>query len=139
MWIWNVAYFIQPWTCCPLVRFFHIESFFFVFDLNTTQVKEGESFEYYFEVYDNDDVNGSKKSQSRAFEFNAPTEEELQKQQEIKTKGLKKQLEENVQLAKELQEEFTANPVITIELHDTTQEQLKEWGYPEAKLLPIPT
>ena len=42
-------------------------------------------------------------------------------------------------LAKELQEEFTANPVITIELHDTTQEQLKEWGYPEAKLLPIPT
>ena len=42
-------------------------------------------------------------------------------------------------LAKELQGEFTANPVITIELHDTTQEQLKEWGYPEAKLLPIPT
>ena len=42
-------------------------------------------------------------------------------------------------LAKELQEEFTANPVITIELHDTTQEQLKEWGYPEAKLLPVPT
>jgi len=42
-------------------------------------------------------------------------------------------------LAKELQEEFTINPIITIELHDTTQEQLKEWGYPEAKLLPIPT
>ena len=42
-------------------------------------------------------------------------------------------------LAKELQDEFTINPVITIELHDTTQEQLKEWGYPEAKLLPIPT
>ena len=84
----------------------NIESFFFVFDLNTTQIKEGESLEYYFEVYDNDGVNGSKKSQSRAFEFNAPTEEELQEQQEIKTKDLKKQLEENVQLAKELQEEF---------------------------------
>ena len=42
-------------------------------------------------------------------------------------------------LAKELQEEFTINPIITIELHDTTQEKLKEWGYPEAKLLPIPT
>ena len=40
---------------------------------------------------------------------------------------------------KELQEEFTINPIITIELHDTTQEKLKEWGYPEAKLLPIPT
>ena len=42
-------------------------------------------------------------------------------------------------LAKELQEGFTINPIITIELHDTTQEKLKEWGYPEAKLLPIPT
>ena len=41
-------------------------------------------------------------------------------------------------LAKELQEEFTITPIITIELHDTTQEKLKEWGYPEAKLLPIP-
>ena len=42
-------------------------------------------------------------------------------------------------LAKELQEEFTINPIITIELNDTTQDKLKEWGYPEAKLLPIPT
>ena len=42
-------------------------------------------------------------------------------------------------LANELQDEFTMNPIITIELHDTTQEQLKEWGYPEAKLLPVPT
>ena len=46
---------------------------------------------------------------------------------------------EIAKLAKELQEEFSITPVITIELHDTTQEQLKEWGYPDAKLLPIPT
>ena len=26
----------------------------------------------------------------------------------------------------------------SIELEDVTQEQLKEWGYPDAKLLPIP-
>ena len=77
-----------------------------MFDLKTTQINEGESLEYYFEVYDNDAVNGSKKSQSRAFEFNAPTEEEIQQQQEIKTKTLKKQLEQNVQLAKDLQEDF---------------------------------
>ena len=42
-------------------------------------------------------------------------------------------------LAKELESELNANPVISMELHDTTQEQLKEWGFPEAKLLPIPT
>ena len=84
----------------------NIESFFFVFDLKTTQVNEGESLEYYFEIYDNDAINGSKKSQSRAFEFNAPTEEEIRDQQESNTKLLKEQLEQNVQLAKDLQEDF---------------------------------
>ena len=42
-------------------------------------------------------------------------------------------------LAKELEGELNANPVISMELDDTTQEQLKEWGFPEANLLPIPT
>ena len=42
-------------------------------------------------------------------------------------------------LAKDLERELKASPVISMELHDTTQEQLKEWGFPEAKLLPIPT
>ena len=84
----------------------NIESFFFVFDLKTTQLNEGESLEYYFEIYDNDAINGSKKSQSKAFEFNAPTEEEIQDQQESNTKLLKEQLEQNVQLAKDLQEDF---------------------------------
>tara|TARA_Y100000590_G_scaffold162331_1_gene186067 strand:+ start:278 stop:739 length:462 start_codon:yes stop_codon:yes gene_type:complete len=42
-------------------------------------------------------------------------------------------------LAKDLENELKANPIISMELHDTTQEQLKEWGFPEAKLLPIPT
>ena len=42
-------------------------------------------------------------------------------------------------LAKELESELHANSIISMEFHDTTQEQLKEWGFPEAKLLPIPT
>ena len=42
-------------------------------------------------------------------------------------------------LAKELESELNANPIISMEFHDTTQEQLKKWGFPEAKLLPIPT
>tara|TARA_B100000029_G_C17271703_1_gene850070 strand:+ start:368 stop:829 length:462 start_codon:yes stop_codon:yes gene_type:complete len=42
-------------------------------------------------------------------------------------------------LAKELEESLKVSTIITMEIHDTTQEQLKEWGFPEAKLLPIPT
>lgn len=84
----------------------NLDNFFFVFDMNNLEMNEEESLEYYFEIYDNDAVNGSKKSQSRAFEFKAPSIEELQEQQAEKTGELKKQLEDNVELAKELQEEF---------------------------------
>ena len=41
-------------------------------------------------------------------------------------------------LAKELEEKFKVKPIISMELNDTTQEELNEWGFPEAKLLPIP-
>ena len=42
-------------------------------------------------------------------------------------------------LAKELEESMKVSTIITMEIHYTTQEQLKDWGFPEAKLLPIPT
>ena len=66
---------------------------------------------------------------------------ELEKGERIFLEGSKEFYsgKEIANLAKELQEEFTINPIITVELHNTTQEQLKEWGYPEAKLLPVPT
>ena len=41
-------------------------------------------------------------------------------------------------LARALDERFNTTSAISIELEDVTQEQLKEWGYPDAKLLPIP-
>jgi hypothetical protein len=87
-------------------RELNLDNFFFIFDMNKLEIQEEESLEYYFEVYDNDAVNGSKKSQSRTFEFKAPSIEELQEQQAEKTDVLKKQLENNVELAKELQDEF---------------------------------
>ncbi len=82
------------------------DNFFFVFDMSSMELKEEDALEYYFEVFDNDGINGAKKSQSRNFEFKAPTKEELQTQEAEKTDELKKTLAENVLLAKELQEEF---------------------------------
>ena len=42
------------------------------------------------------------------------------------------------ELARALDERFDTTSVISIELEDVTQEQLKEWGYPDSKMLPIP-
>ena len=42
------------------------------------------------------------------------------------------------ELARALDKRFNTTSVVSIELEDVTQEQLKEWGYPDSKLLPIP-
>ena len=42
------------------------------------------------------------------------------------------------ELARAIDERFDTTSVVSIELEDATQEQLKAWGYPDAKLLPIP-
>ncbi len=42
-------------------------------------------------------------------------------------------------LAKEMESKFNTKAVISLEFEGLTQEQLKETGLPEAKLLPIPT
>ena len=41
-------------------------------------------------------------------------------------------------LAKEMESKFNTKAIISLEFEDLTQEQLKESGLPEAKLLPIP-
>ena len=43
------------------------------------------------------------------------------------------------ELAKEMESKFNTKTVISLEFEGITQEQLKESGMPEAKLLPIPT
>ena len=42
------------------------------------------------------------------------------------------------ELARALDKRFDTTSVISIELEDVTQDQLKEWGYPDSKLIPIP-
>jgi len=41
-------------------------------------------------------------------------------------------------LANALNEKFHTKSVISMELDGVTQDELKEWGYPNSKLLPIP-
>ena len=64
----------------------------------------------------------------------------VEKSERIFLEGSKEIYEpiEIANLAKELESKLNAKSIISMELHDTTQEQLKEWGFPEAKLLPIP-
>ena len=42
------------------------------------------------------------------------------------------------ELAIEFEAKFNTESIINIELEDVTQDELREWGFPDSKLLPIP-
>lgn len=82
------------------------DQFFHVWDLTRFEIKAGDEIEYFFEVWDNDGVNGSKSSSSAKKIFKAPTMDELAKKKEEKNEEIKSGLKETIREARELQREF---------------------------------
>ncbi|MEN8957412.1 MAG: DUF4175 family protein [Flavobacteriales bacterium] len=80
--------------------------FYYVWDLDEVNLKLGESLEYYFEVWDNDKVNGAKSARTQTTKVKAPTKEELKKNQEEKSDNIKDKLEKNIKDAEKLQQEI---------------------------------
>jgi len=72
------------------------------------KLKEGESYELYFQVFDNDAVNGNKSSKSQTFSYRKLTKEEEEKQnlqqQNESIQDLNKSLENFEKQDKELEE-----------------------------------
>jgi len=65
---------------------------------------------------------------------------EMEKGERIFLKGSKEIYsgKEISTLARELEKKFNAKAVITLEFRDLSQEEMKQGGFPESKLLPIP-
>ncbi len=53
------------------------QDFSYSYNLNTLDISLGDQLFYFFQVWDNDEVHGSKSTKSRVFEFSVPSEEEL--------------------------------------------------------------
>lgn len=75
-------------------------------DLNTLNLKPGDKLDYYFEVWDNDGVNGSKSSRSQTMSYLMPTVKEMEKQQSENNKDIKKDLESAIKDAQQLSKQF---------------------------------
>lgn len=58
-----------------------LQDFYHYFDAQTLQLSAGQSIEYYFEVFDNDAINGAKSSKSTLMEFHLPSLKEIEEQQ----------------------------------------------------------
>lgn len=81
------------------------DQFFYSWDVTPLNIQPGDNIEYYFEVWDNDGVNGSKATRTEKKLYKAPTLSELSKANEKKSSELKKDMEQSIKDAKALQKE----------------------------------
>ena len=82
------------------------QEFFHYFDMENLVNQPGDQVEYYFEVYDNDAINGSKVSRSQKMLFKAPTLNEIEKQTENNNTELKDQMEKTIRDAQKMQKQI---------------------------------
>ncbi|MCX7861438.1 MAG: hypothetical protein N2449_00385 [Bacteroidales bacterium] len=81
------------------------QEFYFTYDFASLKNFAG-SIEYYFEVWDNDGVNGSKSAKSQIKTFKIPDKQELEKMRTETTQSIIKQLEQSEKTALTLEKEL---------------------------------
>lgn len=85
------------------------EEFYYIFSPDSDlEIEQGKSYQIYFEVFDNDGVNGSKSTKSQVFTYYNKTKEEitddLLKEQEQRLDDLNNTSKESEKLNKELED-----------------------------------
>ncbi|MCB0760420.1 MAG: hypothetical protein KDC12_02780 [Flavobacteriales bacterium] len=82
------------------------EQFFHHWDLSELELMPGDKLSYFFEVWDNDGVNGSKSSRTQLRTYAAPTLDELIEQRDEQSKDIKDELEQSLKDAKDIQKDL---------------------------------
>ena len=80
--------------------------FSYSFDISELGLRPGESLSYFFEVYDNDAVNGSKSARTQVMQFEKPSLEEFEEKEEQNEDDIKEKLEETLKESKKIKEEL---------------------------------
>ncbi|MDP3467139.1 MAG: hypothetical protein Q8S11_02320 [Daejeonella sp.] len=80
-------------------------NFFYIWDANEVAAKPGEQIEYYFELFDNDGVNGPKSVKSTIKTLKLPSEAELKKKLEANTEQIKNKMEQAIKKSAQLEKE----------------------------------
>lgn len=83
----------------------NIQTFFYQFP-NGINLTEGKNYELFFQIFDNDGVNGSKKSTSKVFQYRQKSSDEIEEELLIEQKNTIQNLEKSVQTQKREQKQL---------------------------------
>lgn len=101
--------------------------FTFYWSLKDFGIKPGDKLNYYFEVWDNDGVHGSKATRSNTMIFEMPTLSEMNKEANRENSELKQDLQQSIKEARDLKNQLK-------DLQDKLQEK-KNLGWEDKKNL----
>ena len=82
------------------------DNFFHYWDISPLGIMPGDQIEYYFEVWDNDGVNGAKSARTQKMVFKAPTLQQLSEATEKQNNKIKDDLQSSIKKAKDLQKDM---------------------------------
>ncbi|MCR4829198.1 MAG: DUF4175 family protein [Bacteroidales bacterium] len=82
------------------------QEFYYSLDFSTLEQEPGDEFKYWFRVWDNDGVNGSKMTESNSFATHVPTEEEIDDIIQSRSDDIRQQGELSMNELRKLQEEI---------------------------------
>ncbi|MBL4752875.1 MAG: hypothetical protein JKY52_04630 [Flavobacteriales bacterium] len=80
--------------------------FFHFWDLNEIEINAGDEIAYYFEIWDNDGVNGSKATKSDRRVYKAPSLKEISDKTDKNNDKIKEDIEKSTLLARKLQRDL---------------------------------
>ena len=101
------------------------QGFFHSWDMKQIDIQPGDALEYYFEVWDNDEINGSKSAVSDRFYFHAPSLKEIDDLSDKLANNLKNSLYEAEKKAKDIQKDIAKAQKDMIENKDLKWENKK--------------
>ncbi len=82
------------------------EFFFYTIDFSTVNTQPGDAIDYYFEVWDNDAINGSKSTKSKVFTYKEATKEELIDKKDAENDKTKSGINKSISLANALKKDI---------------------------------
>ena len=98
----------SEWTARPLSikRNANSQLFSYLVNFDSLGVLPSKGLEYYFEVWDNDQINGNKSTRSSKKQYLAPSKEELEQEINSENESLKQKMEQAQKLAVEIQDDL---------------------------------
>lgn len=78
------------------------QSYYYIFQLDSTKVKAGAELTYFMQVSDNDAVNGFKSAKSSSYTFKVPSLEELEEDIERTSQAVQDDIDQTIKQAEEL-------------------------------------